>query len=170
MLTDIQGLRDAIRTQVMSLDVDRIDGVAARNLVVVFAEIERIAAAGKLLAMGRVDATGAWANTGKKSPADWLADVSGSGLGVAIEAVELSRSLESLPETEQSLRQGMLSLPQAAAVTLAAKKVPGEEKKLLVTAKRGGLSALKREAARVIAAARSREEEAARAKRQRASR
>ena len=52
MLTDIQDLRDALRTQVMGLDVDCIDGVAARNLVVVFAEIERIAAAGKMLPDG----------------------------------------------------------------------------------------------------------------------
>ncbi len=54
MLTEIQGLRDKLRTCVVGLDTDRIDGVSARNLVVVFAEMERIAAAGKMLAISSV--------------------------------------------------------------------------------------------------------------------
>ncbi len=170
MLTEIQGLRDELRTCVVGLDVDRIDGVAARNLVVVFAEMERIASAGKMLAMGRVDATGSWANTGAKSPADWLSNVAGTGIGPAIETVAVARSIEKLPETELSIRQGILSLPQASAVTRAAIKVPGEEQRLLRAAHRGGLTEVKRESARVLAAARSSEEEAERARRQRAAR
>ena len=75
-----------------------------------------------------------WANTGAKSPADWLSTVSGTGLGLAIETVTVARSLEKLPETELSLRQGTLSLPQASAVTRAAIKAPSEEKKLLSAA------------------------------------
>ncbi len=170
MLSELQGLRDELRTLVVDLDVDRIDGVAVRNRVVVFAEVERIAAAGKMLAMGRVDATGSWANTGAKSPADWLANVSGTGIGPAIETVQLSRSLEKLPETESSARQGTLSLPQASAVTRAAIEAPADEKKLLSAAQRGGLTEVKRESARILAAARSSEEETARAKRQRSAR
>ena len=147
MLTEIQGLRDELRTRVVGLDVDRIDGVAARNLVVVFAEMERIAAAGKMLAIGRVDTTGSWANTSAKSPADWLSNVAGTGIGPAIETVQLSRSIEKLPETASSIRQGILSLPQASAVTRAAIKAPGEEQHLLRAAHRGGLTEVKRESA-----------------------
>ena len=170
MLRTILGLRDQLGDVVAKLEVDCLDGAMAKQFVVVFAEIERIAVAGKVLAAGRVEATGVWASHGAKSSADWLADVSGTALGPAIDAIEVARDLNECPETESNLRQGVLSLPQAREITRAVRKNPKAEKDLIGVAKRSRLAELKREAERVKAAARTAEDEVARALRHRSLR
>ena len=85
MLTTIEALRDELKSWVAALDVACIDGRQAARVVSVCAEVERVAAAAKLLATARVESTGVWANTGAKSSADWLARVSGADLNSAIQ-------------------------------------------------------------------------------------
>ena len=169
MLNEFATISESLKTAVAGLDVACIDGRQAKELVRVCSEIERIAAAAKTLAVGRVESTGVWAWSGAKSPADWLANVSGTELRAAIETVEVARAIETLPATAAVLREGRLSSAQAAAVTRAAVKDPGSEQRLL-SAARMGMGDLKREAKRVNATARTGENEEAKAKRQRALR
>lgn len=109
MLTEIETLRDELKSWVAALDVRCIDGRQAVRVVAVSAEIERVAAAAKKLATARVEATGVWANSGAKSPADWLAKVSGTGLNAAIHTATVARAIDELPSTQESLGNGTLS-------------------------------------------------------------
>lgn len=170
MLSELHSLRDTLKASVAVLDIDVIDGPLAKKLVVVFAEIERVAAAGKALAMAGVESSGAWTTNGAASPAVWLANVAGTSIGAAHDTLMIGRSVEMLPETNAALRSGNLSAAQATEVVRAAIKDPDSEQKLLESARRDGLAGVKRESARVVAAARDKDDQAAVAKRQRALR
>ena len=170
MLCEIQTLRESLKASVAALDTDVIDGSLAKQLVATFAEIERVAAAGKALAMRRVVSSGAWSTNGAASPAVWLANVAGTSIGAAHETLMIARSVDMLPETNAALRGGKLSVAQATEVVRAAAKDPGSEQRLLESAHRDGLTSVKRESARVIAAMRDKDDQAAVAKRQRALR
>lgn len=170
MLCEMQTLRESLKASVAALDTDVIDGSLAKQLVATFAEIERVAAAGKTLAMRRVESSGAWSTKGAASPAVWLANVAGTSVGAAHETLMIARSVDALPETNTALRGGKLSAAQATEVVRAAAKDPGSEQRLLESARRDGLTGVKRESARVIAAVRDKDDQVAVAKRQRALR
>ena len=71
-------VRDA-RVLLAGLDVDGMSGAQARDLAAGFAELERLAAAGKLLATGRLVASGAGPGDDSFRDVDaWLASVSGT--------------------------------------------------------------------------------------------
>ncbi len=159
-----------MKASVAVLDTDVIDGSLAKQLVATFAEIERVAAAGKTLAMRRVESSGAWSTNGAASPAAWLANIAGTSIGAAHETLMIARSVDTLPETNTALRGGKLSAAQATEVVRAAAKDPGSEQRLLESARRDGLIGVKRESARVIAAVRDKDDQAEVAKRQRALR
>ncbi|MGZ4677342.1 MAG: hypothetical protein ACXVJ7_17215 [Acidimicrobiia bacterium] len=61
-------LRDA-RSLVATLDLEDLSGCGARELVRGFAELERVAAAGKLLAAGRLVASGVGPTPSRESSA-----------------------------------------------------------------------------------------------------
>ncbi len=170
MLSELHCLTATLKTSVTALDMDCIDGSVAKKLVATFAEIERVAAAGKTLAMARVESTGVWSTSGATSSAVWLADVTGTSIGAANDTLVIARSVESMPETNSALRNGRLSAAQATEVVRATVKDPTAEQRLLESARRDGLAGVKREAARVIASARDQQDQAAVAKRQRALR
>ncbi len=58
MLNEFATISESLKTAVAGLDVACIDGRQAKELVRVCSEIERIAAAAKTLAVGRVESTG----------------------------------------------------------------------------------------------------------------
>ena len=129
------------------------DGKAAKALVDRFAHLERLAAAGKALAAGRVAESGVWRSSGERSPAHWMAKTTGTSLGQAIGVLETASRLNDLPATQQAVRAGQLSEAQAQEITSAAAANPKSEEKLLSAASREGLKGLKDESARVRAAA-----------------
>ena len=159
MTKRIEMLRDELRTLVRDLDAALLDGRRAKAAVVAFAEIERLAHAGKALTARRVAATNVWARDGHRSFEEWLARVSGSGLGEAMATAETAARLEELPATEAALRTGTLSRVQVNEVAAAAAADPDSEDTLLHLAGTGTVKRLKDRAKHIKAAA-HREEQA----------
>jgi hypothetical protein len=145
---------ERLRYVVRELDASRLDGAQARRLVEDLAGLERLAAAGRVIAMRRVDETRSWAKDGAyRDAATWLASTTGSTVGQARSTIETAARLEDLPETEAALRAGELSSVQANEVAAAAAADPVAERALLESARRDGVKGLKDRCARVKAAA-----------------
>ncbi|MDA8294554.1 MAG: DUF222 domain-containing protein, partial [Actinomycetota bacterium] len=115
MLVDqLHRLRDDLRTILEGLDPDRVSGSDAACLLGWFAEVEKLAAGGRILLARRVEVSNVWRRTGHRSAAAHIAEATGTGLGPAIDTLETARRLPALPATDQALRQGRLSQAQAA--------------------------------------------------------
>jgi hypothetical protein len=159
---------------VTRLDASCLEGHDALERVREAAEIERLAAVAKALYAKRCVETGVWrtddrARVAALTPAEWLADVSGSGIGAARDALVVADALPDCGTTDTALRCGQVSLAVAREVTAAA-EVGGElaETRVLGTAKREGLRAARDETRRVLAHASDAAEREARIHRQRA--
>jgi hypothetical protein len=129
-------------------------GDAAR-LFDVFSAIERTMMAAKTLVAGRAADSGRWKELGHRSPASWVAEKTGTGLGEAIGMLENSERLEFLPRTSEALRRGELSGAQLREIAPTAAVNPGTERELLEAAGRNGLKGLREECRRVRARATS---------------
>lgn len=152
-----EGLRESIeslRLLVGALDAAALDGAQAKELVEQFAEMERLAAAGRTLAVGRVAETSAWADDGSfRGVENWMAAITGTTVGRARTTVETAARLGALPATEAALRSGALSDVQVDVISAAAVADPRAETSLLACASTAGVKGLKDECARVEAAA-----------------
>lgn len=152
---------------VASLKPCLLTGVQAAAMVRDFAELERIAAAGRLLLAHRVEETRAWEGQGDRNAAEWMARQTGGSLGEARDAFETSRNLSEQPTLDDALRSGDLSAEKAAAVSDAAKQRPEAEDDLVGSAKRSPLGRVREECNQTKARG---EDAAARAKRCHANR
>jgi Domain of unknown function (DUF222) len=150
-------LRESIESLgsfVAVLDPAALDGVQAKEMVEDFAQLERLASAGRTLVSGRVAETGAWANDGPYRDAGaWMADVAGTTIGRAKATIETATRLAALPSTAAAFRAGSLSQVQVEAISVAATANPRAERALLVSAATDGVRWLKNACARVEAAA-----------------
>ena len=142
-----------LRAMVRDLDPAVLEPAAAVALVDWFAEVERLAAAGKALAARRVADSGVWRSAGDHSAADWLAKRTGGTISDARAAIATAENVEHAPATDHALRAGALSAKQAEAVAAAARLDPAAETRLLDLANCQSLQKLRDEAARVRAAA-----------------
>lgn len=171
MLTELHSLVERARVLVGEFDPDHLTGLEAREAVELFVSLEKFAAAGRLLAVGRLDETGAWVGDGSfRDLAAWLASISGTTVGAARGASDTARRLRTLPASSDQLRAGCLSPIQADAISAAANADPSAEMSLLGTAKTAGVRGLKLQCDRVTAAAASRAAEVDQYERIRASR
>ncbi len=153
MLTDtLRRVTDQLRSSLADLDPERLSGGDASRLLDAFAEVERLAAAGKLLAARRVESSNVWRRAGHRSAAAHVAEATGTGLGPAITALETARNLGSLPATDEAVRQGKLSETQLKEIAGAAILEPGAEQALVEAAGQQPLSVLKLRCRRVRAA------------------
>jgi len=141
-----------LRRVMGSLEPRTFDGDGAARLLKLFAEAERLAAAGKAMMARRVEETNAWRRDGARSAADWLAATTGSSVGAAVGTLETARRLEKLPTTAELRRRGKLSETQAKEVAAAASAKPDAEADLLRAAQREPVAALRQRCARVKAA------------------
>ncbi|HEY4375732.1 MAG TPA: DUF222 domain-containing protein [Acidimicrobiales bacterium] len=131
---------------VASFDPSLVSILDCTDLVEEFAAIERLAAAGKVLAARRVPEGASWRVDGDRSPAAWLARKTGSSLPDAASVLATARQLPELPATEAALRAGKLSGVQVRDVADAASVAPAAEGLLLQTAEREGVGALRTKA------------------------
>ena len=69
---------EQVRRVVRSLDVSSLTGPESVRLLDVFAELERLGAAGKALVAGRAAETNQWRGGTDRSAADWLANLPSS--------------------------------------------------------------------------------------------
>jgi len=144
---------DSLREAVATLEPRTFRGDDAAQLLKLFAEAERLVAAGKAMMARRVEETNVWQRDGHRSAASWLAATTGSSMGSAVGTLETARRLEDLPATAEAQRQGRLSETQAREISAAASVDPRTESELLAAAGREPVAALRLRCQRLRAAA-----------------
>jgi hypothetical protein len=158
MIDRLESLVAALRDLLSELDPRNLSGVDAVRLVEVFSEGERVCAAGRTLAAGRVQRSPEWSAAGYRTPAQWMAAHTKVTLGQAITTLETARRLESLPMTREKFVAGRLSEVQAAEIAAAATAHPRSEDSLLEAAENETVSALRDRCREVRASAHSDED------------
>ena len=158
----LEKAKEDVARELAGADPDRVTSAQAAELMTLFAEIERLGAAGKVLFSQRAAQSLAWRDEGHRSAASWMARRTGTGVGEALAVLETSEALGSLPETAEALRRGELSGAQVKVIAGAALADPTSETGLLEAAATRSLTGLKAQAAEVRAVAGSAEEEKAR--------
>ena len=154
MITDsLRTLVSDARTLLSSLAPEELSGRDAGILVESFAELERIAVAGRTLAGRRVEQTAVWREQGYRSPAQWMAVRAQSTMGAAIATLETGRKLEELEATRDAFVAGSLSAHQAHEIAVAASAAPGTEATLLDSARIDTVARLRERCREVIASA-----------------
>ena len=142
----------SLRPMVRDVDAASMTPADAVALVDWFAEVERLAVAGKGLAASAV-AERARQAAGDPSAADWLAKRTGTTVAEARSVLDTAARVTPASPTDVAFRAGDLSLKQAEAVSAGASADPGAEDDLLRMAKHESLQKLRDESARVRAAA-----------------
>ncbi len=150
-LQTLKRMADDLRSVLSDLEPERLSGPDAARLLEVFAQIEKLAAGGKLLSARRVESSNIWRKQGHRSAAAHIAEASGTGLGPAINALEAARQLGALPVTEEAVRNGRLSETQVKEIIGAAVVQPAEEEALVEAAERQPLNVLKLRCRRIKA-------------------
>ena len=149
--TRLQRVAEDLRGELAGFDPELVTGPDAARLLGVFADIEKLAAAGKLLAARRVESSNIWRRKGHRSAAAHVAEATGTGLGPAITALEAARRLGSLPATDEAMRKGQLSESQVKEIAGAAAVRPEAEQELVDAAGQQPMSVLKLRCRRVRA-------------------
>ena len=113
MLT-LSQLSHELLSRFETLDPDEMSCAQAAEAMEVFAEIERVGAAGKVLCAQRAARSTRWVDEGHRNVASWVAATTQGSIGDALATLETSRSLEVLPSTAEALRHGELSFDHAS--------------------------------------------------------
>jgi hypothetical protein len=150
---DLQPILKELRRAVNQLEPRSLSAAEAQTLVKLFAEGERLCAAGKTLAARRVERSGAWREGGHRSAAHWMAAATGVAVGQAVGTLQTARRLEHLPATTHAFVSGELSETKVKEVTSAAAASPGTERELLAAARTETVTALKDRCLKIRAAA-----------------
>ena len=140
----------AARALVAAFDADALTASEAASSFRAFAELENLAAAGKLLTAPKVAESDAWAREGHRSAVEWMARTAGTSIGSAKAVAETAKRVEQLPATSEAVRSGGLSLTQVAAVSEAAMAAPESESELLELAERETVRTLQEKARRLV--------------------
>jgi hypothetical protein len=143
MFDDLRGAVSTIRQHLAGADPDRVTTGQAAEAVAVFAELSRLSSAGLTVYAPRGAESTDWVEAGHHSPASWLAETCGTGLGEAISTLKTGAGLRALPAASQALRSGTLSSPQAKEIVAAAGREPRSERDLVEAAATGSLKSLK---------------------------
>jgi len=139
------------RGELSDFDPALITTVDAARAFEVFTALEKMTTAARILVTARATEARNWEKEGHRSPAHWVAEKTGSGVGEAIWTFEPSENLAGLPETTEALRRGELSGAQVREITATASRNPQAEKDLLAAARSQSLKGLKDECRRVKA-------------------
>ena len=145
----LEGLRAAVK----GVDPALTDGTDAAELVRIGAALERFGASLRTRFALRVEATGAFSETGHKHAAGWLAGVSGESIGQALGVLKTAAWLAEAPVVDQAFKDGKLSLSQAGVAASAGAVDPSAQSGLVRTATSGSMKELKDEASRIKRAA-----------------
>lgn len=145
----LQSLREVTST----VEQHHVGGNDAARLVGVLTEIERVAAAVRMMAIRRVEQSRVWQRDGHRTIAEWVATATGTTLGHAIGVVETADRLQELPATRQAFCAGRLSEIQVREIAGAAAANPGAESSLLNSARSRSVAGLREDCRRVRAAA-----------------
>jgi len=108
-----------------------LTGTDATHLYELFAGIERLSTAGRMLLAPRIEESGIWRDGGHRTPAVMLAELEGVPTGQARRTLEVGQRLTQLPGTEEALRSGILSGAKVNELSGAAVLDPSNEEELL---------------------------------------
>ncbi len=108
----------------------------------------------KLLVAGRLEETRGWCVEGDRTPAHYLARKTGTSIAQAAGTLKAARHMDRHGTTAEALRDGQLTVQQAAQIADACAADPHAEKRLLTTATHDSFRELRDECRRVKAAAR----------------
>jgi len=153
MCESVSDLIAAARNLVGGVDVSRMRADDAVTLVEGFATLERLAAAGRTMAAGRVAETRAWRGRGASSARAFVAQRSGTPLKDAAEALQTAAMIERIPEIRDAMVAGRLSCAQAANISAVAAVDASAVGPLLEFAEEESLEALRARCRDVAAAA-----------------
>ena len=103
MFETISRLSDEAEHLVARLDASLPTGPDAAEGVRAFAQLERLAAAGRTVLAKRVDEAGAWRSGGQRTAAEWLAHETGTSIGAAIGVLRTSWNLADQPRLDAAL-------------------------------------------------------------------
>jgi hypothetical protein len=163
VIETLEAARNDVTRLLAEADPDRVTTAQAVELVSLYAELERLAGAGRVLFTTRAAQGTAWRDEGHRSAASWMAEKTHTGVGDAMAALDTAAALQDLPETSEALRRGELSGPQVKVIAQAARHDPGAEKELLEAAATRSFKGLTTRAAEVRATSRSEHDEHERA-------
>jgi len=157
---DLERVVSALHEVVRTGSPDSVSGDQARRFVERFAEAEIAAASGVALYTPVVVETGSFAKEGHASAQDWLSASSGSSAGASKGRLAAAERAALDPSLTDALHQGALSSAQLSVMTKAASEAPEATGNLLDLVEQGAShQELSDAAARLKAAARSRETE-----------
>lgn len=159
---DVSAAIETIASFLASFEPARFSGTDAASLVEAFSRGERLCLAGRTLAARRAAEAACHRDSGHRSPAHWLAAVTGESVGEAMDGLALADRLADQPGVAGAFRAGRLSKPKAKAVSSAVAVNPGSEDELLGASARDTLSQLRDRCLRARHQGRS-EEDAVRA-------
>jgi hypothetical protein len=142
----------ALRELVDELDPDAVPLCEVPAMWRSFDQVERLAAAAKLLLASRVDQAGEWKRKGHRSAAEQLAADAGTSVTAARSLLDTSKRVAGQPKVERALRAGELSMAKAEVVARAIEVAPGEANRLLALAASAPLAKVKEESLRTKAA------------------
>src|SRR5580658_2441270 len=164
VIETLEAARDDVTRLLAEADPDRVTTAQAAQIMTLYAELERLAGAGRVLFTTRAAEGTAWRDEGHRSAASWMAAKTRTGVGDALAALDTAAALQGLPETSQALRRGELSGPQVKVIAQAAQHHPGAEGELLEAAATRSFKGLAARAAEVRATAHSADDEEERAR------
>jgi hypothetical protein len=153
MFERLRASLSAASAAMLDVELDRVSGASAAELVSMLTEAERVIAAVRTLAARRVEESKAWQKDGHRTAAEWVASKTGTSVGQAIGVLDTGRRLEELPLTRDAFLSGRLSEMQAREISNAAFAAPKQERALLEAARTESVTALREECRRVKAAA-----------------
>ena len=155
---DLERVVRELQEVVRSSTLESVSGDQARRFVERFAQAERAAASGVALFTPVVVGTGSYAKEGHASAQAWLGSLSGTSAGAAKGRLAAAERAATDPSLTDALHEGGLSAAQLAVVTNAASEAPESTGNLLELLGQGAShQELADAAARLKAAARSRE-------------
>jgi hypothetical protein len=155
---DLASAIEVIASFVSSFEPERFSGEDAATLVTWFTRAERLCAAGRTKAAARVAESPRHAQLGHRTPAEWLASVTGESLGQAQDDLQLASTLAEHPEVDEAYREGRLSRSGAKLVAEAVRVNPNREGDLLHGAEHETLRQLRQRCLRAKAEAQSNED------------
>jgi hypothetical protein len=167
-MSRLDRIAEELRAVVRDLDPATLMARDAARLTEVAAEGERLFAAAKvLLARRAVEGNGWRGETDAIVPEQWYSRISGCTEAEAGRALKMTERLAELPAIEKMLRDGGLSLTQAAICAEGATADPTAEHSLLRIAEKGEMRHLRATKERVVTAATDEAEGRRRAKKTR---
>jgi hypothetical protein len=149
---------EVIASFVASFEPECFGGEDAAALVSWFTRAERLCRAGRTKAASRVAESPRPAQLGHRTPAEWLASVTGESLGEAHDDLRLASTLAHHPDVDEAYREGRLSRSGAKLVADAVRANPDREGDLLHGAEHDSLRQLRQRCLKAKAEARSKEE------------